>query len=172
MSYINLVRTADGSGNLLTSTSNALDVNLKTNAVTSFTVAQSTAASLNATVTLASAQTITTVPATSGGWSATVNQALSNSSSTVKGSAGQLGGYTIFNPSVATAYVFFYNASGPTIGSTTNLLLQVGIPAGGGAHIEFTQGIAFGTGIYIAASSAVTSSAAPSTALVVTTLYK
>jgi hypothetical protein len=135
-------------------------------------VTQATASNLNCTATLAANQTITTVPATSGGWSTVVNQAVTNSAATVKSSAGQLGGYIIFNPSAATAWVFFYNNSSPTIGSTTNLIAQVGVPAGGGAHIEFGQGMAFSAGIYMAASAAATSSSAPATALQVTAMYK
>lgn len=49
---IGVVRNADGSGNLLTSTTNALDVNLKSGSIanTSFIATQATAANLNATV--------------------------------------------------------------------------------------------------------------------------
>jgi len=49
---IGTVRTADGSGNLLTSTSNALDINIKSGSIanTSFAATQATASSLNATV--------------------------------------------------------------------------------------------------------------------------
>lgn len=49
---IGTVRTADGSGNLLTSTSNALDINIKSGSIanTSFGATQATAANLNATV--------------------------------------------------------------------------------------------------------------------------
>jgi len=115
---------------------------------------------------------VTTVPATSGGWSSSVTQAMTDTAVTVKSSAGQLGGYIIFNPSVATCWVFFYNVASPSIGSTTSLLAQVGVPAGGGAHIEFGQGIAFSTGIYAATSSSSTSAVAPATALQVTVLYK
>lgn len=50
---IGVTRTADGSGNLLTSTTNALDINIKSGSIanTSFAVTQATAANLNATVT-------------------------------------------------------------------------------------------------------------------------
>lgn len=49
---IGVVRNADGSGNLLTSTTNALDVNIKSGSIanTSFAATQATASSLNATV--------------------------------------------------------------------------------------------------------------------------
>lgn len=49
---IGVVRAADGSGNLLTSTTNALDINIKSGSIanTSFGATQTTAANLNATV--------------------------------------------------------------------------------------------------------------------------
>lgn len=49
---IGVVRNADGSGNLLTSTANALDINIKSGSIanTSFAATQATASSLNATV--------------------------------------------------------------------------------------------------------------------------
>lgn len=49
---IGTVRNADGSGNLLTSTTNALDINIKSGSIanTSFAATQATASSLNATV--------------------------------------------------------------------------------------------------------------------------
>lgn len=114
---------------------------------------------------------VTQSPATSGGVSANVQQALT-SSALVKGSAGQKYGYEIFNPNIATVYVFFYNTtSAPTIGSTTNLITQMGIPAGSGAVFNHTIGIAFSTGIYVAVSTSATSAAAPSTGITITTLY-
>lgn len=49
---IGVVRNSDGSGNLLTSTANALDINIKSGSIanTSFAATQTTAANLNATV--------------------------------------------------------------------------------------------------------------------------
>lgn len=49
---IGVVRNADGAGNLLTSTANALDINIKSGSIanTSFAATQATASSLNATV--------------------------------------------------------------------------------------------------------------------------
>jgi hypothetical protein len=124
------------------------------------------------TATLTANSTVTDVPAISGGWSSIVAQALSNVAVTVKSTAGQLGGYSIFNPNSATEYVFFYNTASSTIGSTSNLLYQIGIPGGAAANVEFGKGIAFSTCIYVAASSSPTSSVAPTAGLIVTTLYK
>jgi hypothetical protein len=111
-------------------------------------------------------------PSTSGGVSANVQQALT-SDAQVKASAGQLYGFDWFNPNSGTVYIFVYNTtSAPTIGSTTNLIYQKGLPAGAGANIEFEFGIPCSSGIYVAVSTSPTSSAAPSTGLVLTTLYE
>jgi hypothetical protein len=112
------------------------------------------------------------VVSTTGGWSTVVAQAQAGTVSTVKAGAGQLGGYVIYNPNTVTEYVFYYNAASPTAGSTTNLTVQVGIPAGATANVEWSCGITFGTGIYLIASSSPTSAVAPTTGLTVTSLYK
>ena len=115
----------------------------------------------------------TPIPATSGGCLSNVQQALTTSVN-IKASAGQVYGFDWFNPNAVTVYVFIYNtATTPgTIGATTVLLYQKGLPAGAGSNEFFDLGIAFGTGIAIAVSTSPTSSAAPSTGLVLTTLYK
>lgn len=118
-------------------------------------------------------QPSTLVPNTSFGTSTNVQQALT-SSAQVKASAGQLYGYAIGNPNASTAvYVFFYNTtSAPTIGSTTNLQYEIMIPGGGAANVFFDSGIAFSSGIYVAVSTSATSSAAPGTGLVITSIYQ
>lgn len=114
---------------------------------------------------------VSQAPMTTGGISTHVEQALT-ASAQVKSSAGLKYGYEVFNPNSVTVYVFFYNTtSAPTIGSTTNLITQMGIPAGSGAVFNHTIGITFSTGIYVAVSTSATSAAAPSTGLVITTLY-
>src|ERR1035437_180915 len=115
----------------------------------------------------------TSVPSTSGGCLANVQQALTTSVN-IKGTAGQVYGFDWFNPNALSVYVFIYNtATTPgTIGATTVLLYQKGLPAGAGSNEFFNIGLAFGTGIAIAVSTSPTSSAAPSTGLVLTTLYK
>lgn len=125
------------------------------------------------TVGVSGTVTTTTIPATSGGCSTAVSQALT-SSVNVKASAGQLYGYTIYNPNAGTVYIFWYNTTTTpgTIGSTTNLIYQIGIATGSAAHISLDNGIAFSSGIAVAVSTSATSSAAPGTGLVITTLYK
>jgi hypothetical protein len=109
--------------------------------------------------------------ATTGGTSTSVQQAITTSAQ-VKSSAGQIYGYRITNTNTSTVYVFWYNTtSAPTIGSTTNLIDQMGIPAGASANDTFSCGIACSSGIYVAVSTSPTGSAAPSTGLTVSTLY-
>ena len=64
---IGVVRIADGSGNLLTSTSNALDINIKSGSIanTSFTVTQSTGTNLHTVLDSGTLTTITNTVTTS-----------------------------------------------------------------------------------------------------------
>jgi len=91
----------------------------------------------------------------------------------IKSSAGQLYGYTVSNPNATVAYVEFYNtATTPgTIGSTTNLILEVMVPAGASGNVEFTNGIAFSAGIAVAVATTATGNTAPGTGLTITTIY-
>jgi hypothetical protein len=133
---IGVVRTADGSGNLLTSTASALDVNLKTSAATVNTV---------------------TLPATSGGlsfYSAQVNA----TKAAVKASAGQIYGYHFLNTTAAIAYVQIFNvASGSVTVGTTTPDLVIPLPGnsttGAGATLEISTGIAFSTAITLACTT-------------------
>jgi hypothetical protein len=171
----------DGSGNVIASTSNALNVDV-TNTVpvtlTSTTITGTVAATQSGTWTVQPGNTPNTTawlvqnsPATSGGLLSNVQQALTTSAQ-IKASTGQKYGYLITNPNAVTVYVFYYNTtSAPTIGSTTNLVDQIGIPAGSAANLMHTIGLAFSTGIYVAVSTSATSSAAPSTGLTITTYY-
>lgn len=108
----------------------------------------------------------------SGCWASLVKQSLSTIPVWVKAGAGQLGGYAITNSNTAMAYVFFYNSAYPTVGSATDLLYQIGVPAGGAVNVEFSLGITFGTYLTIAASASVSSAVAPTTGVTVTTVYK
>jgi hypothetical protein len=62
---IGVVRTADGSGNLLTSTSNALDINIKSGSIanTSFAATQATGSNLHTVVDSGTITTVSTVTA-------------------------------------------------------------------------------------------------------------
>lgn len=76
-----------------------------------------------------------------------VISAASTNSTLVKASAGKVFGWHIFNKEAVPVYVKLYNAAtAPTVGTTAQLMV-VPIPAGAAANVEFTNGIAFSTGI-------------------------
>lgn len=111
-------------------------------------------------------------PVTSGGCPTSVAQGLTSSAS-VKGSPGQLYGYAIYNSNASAVYVFWYNTtSGPTVGSSTNLGYEIGIPAGAAANVAFPQGIPFSTGIYVAVSTGATGATGPGSPVTITSVYK
>lgn len=98
-------------------------------------------------------------PQTSGGLtpSMTISAASTNATS-VKGSAGQLYGLYVSNINAAVRYLKLYNkASAPTVGTDTPVLVFAipGNTAGAGFTIEFTNGVAFGTGIAFALTTGV-----------------
>ena len=98
-------------------------------------------------------------PRTSGGLtiSRTLSAASTNATS-VKASAGQLYGWYLYNANAAVRYLKFYNkASAPTVGSDTPVM-TIPIPAGAAANVEFSQGIAFGTGLAFALTTGVADS--------------
>ncbi len=121
---------------------------------------------------------VTPVPTTSGGWSvlnATSGDgstALTNSAQTIKGSAGQLGGWYIYNPNAVVCYVNFYNATSPSVGTTSPLML-LAIPPAAAANLELAMGIAFGTAITVAAvMTTAGGTTAPTTSLEANFWYK
>lgn len=118
-------------------------------------------------------------PPTSGGWDvfAATSQdgstALTNSAQAVKASAGQVGGWIIFNPNDETSFVNFYNtASGSVTVGTTNPLFHWPVPAGAAANIVSAIGIPFGTAISISGTKTAGSNTAPDTAMEAVILYK
>lgn len=114
--------------------------------------------------------------ATSGGWTTgrLISAATTNATS-LKGSAGQLGGWYIFNANAATRYVKFYNkATAPTVGTDTPVWV-IAVPAGGAANMEFTNGLAFSTGIAYATTTGIADSdntAVAANDLVINLAYK
>jgi len=92
---------------------------------------------------------IGTIPSTSGGLTAyhLVSGASTNATN-IKASAGQVYGWYIYNSNAAARKVAFHNTAGtPTAGS--GVVSALVIPAGGAANVEFSNGIAFSTGIAI-----------------------
>ena len=118
-------------------------------------------------------------PTTSGGLSTSVTiSAASTNATSVKASAGQLYGIYCTNVNAAIRYLKIYNkASAPTVGTDTPVLV-FGIPgntAGAGFAIEFSNGLAFGTGIAFALTTGVANSdtgAVAANEQVVNLLYK
>jgi hypothetical protein len=106
----------------------------------------------------------------SGGLSTNWQAALSSSPATVKAAPGQFYGYSIFNPNATTVYVLWYNNASPTVGTTTPVF-GIGIPAGAAANFSIPQGVPCSVGIYVLATTSLASATAPSTGMVVTTLY-
>jgi hypothetical protein len=95
-------------------------------------------------------------PATSGGLTIFRSIDLDETEEEVKATAGQVFGWYMFNAAATTHYVKFYNATtaNVTVGTTTPVM-TIPLPAGAGANIEFTNGIAFGTAITVAATTGV-----------------
>lgn len=95
-------------------------------------------------------------PRTTGGFS--VHRRLGTADTnlaTVKASAGQLFGWYIYNDGATEAYIKVYNkASNPVLASDTPVL-TLPIPAGAAANVFSEIGIAFATGIALAATGAI-----------------
>jgi hypothetical protein len=111
----------------------------------------------------------------SGGLSASANLIdIDETEDEVKGSAGQVFGWYIYNDGAAEVYVKFYDntAAGTTVGTTTPKFTMP-IPAGAAANVFSDIGIAFGTGITVAATTggAVADTAAPAANQVVGTIF-
>jgi hypothetical protein len=117
---------------------------------------------------------VNVAPQTTGGLSIFRTLDADETEEDVKTSAGQLYGYYIYNDGAAEVYVKFYNATAAnvTVGSTTPVL-TIPIPAGSAANVEWTNGIAFGTAITIAATTGVADAdtAAPAANQVVANVF-
>lgn len=101
-------------------------------------------------------------PRTSGGLTISrVISAASTNATSAKASAGQVFGWYLSNINAAVRYLKLYNkASAPTVGTDTPVM-TIAIPgnaAGAGATVEFTNGIAFATGIAYALTTGVADS--------------
>lgn len=114
-----------------------------------------------------------TLPAfATAGDNTNVQQALTTSAQ-VKTVAGGLFGYAVYNPNASAVWVEWYDTkTAPTLGSTTNLIFQVAVPAGATLNVEFANGINFNAGIYVGVATTATGATAPATGLTVTTVYR
>lgn len=107
----------------------------------------------------------TNVPGTSpGSTQSRVKAAASTNATSLKASAGVVLGYALYNNTSSAKFFKFYNkASAPTVGTDTPAFTII-IPASGGANVEFSSGIPFGTGIAYAITGAVTDADTTATA--------
>jgi hypothetical protein len=99
-------------------------------------------------------------PQTTGGLSIyRLLSAATTNAANVKASAGQLYGWYVSNTNAAARFLKIYNtASAPTAGSGTPVMtiaIPGGSTAGAGSNVEFTNGIAFSSGIGITVTGAV-----------------
>jgi hypothetical protein len=193
---IGVVRTADGSGNLLTSTANAVDVNIKSgvNANGQATMANSAPVVLASNqssipVTVASTTITGTVAATqSGTWSANLLAATSGgltrsrtlipnntTAVVVKSGAGQLYKVRCTNNSAVIAYLKIYDATSATAGSGTPVD-TIMIPAntsGAGIVDSSDVGTPFATGLTFIVTTGIADAdtAVPAANAYIVTLY-
>jgi hypothetical protein len=113
------------------------------------------------------------VPRTTGGATPFRFNDIDETEEEVKGTAGQVFGWSVYNDGAGgEIYFHIYNATAAnvTVGTTTPLV-TLGIPAGGGANAFTEMGIAFGTAITIAATTAHDGTGAPAANQVVGTLF-
>ncbi len=97
--------------------------------------------------------TMQPITGTSGGWSCATESTLTTVAQLVKASAGNFGGYAFYNPNSAVAYLMIYDSSTAAGCTTTTLKVPFGIPATSAAHIEFSNGLAFSNGVYVASAN-------------------
>lgn len=130
-----------------------------------------------ARMTLDRKQIVTMAPSadTEGLTIGTLVSAATTNATSLKASAGKVYGWYIYNDGAAEVYFKFYNkASSPTVGTDTPVM-TLGIPAGGAANVEYTNGIAFATGIAYAVTTGATTADTGAVALsqvVINILYQ
>lgn len=94
-------------------------------------------------------------PTTSGGLSISRNLDIDESGDNEVNTACQLYGWYIYNNNAATVYLKLYNdSSAPTVGTDTPVM-TIPIPSGSAANVEFTNGIAFSSGLGVGATTGV-----------------
>lgn len=104
------------------------------------------------------------------GWSVVSETALTNTVVTIKSSAGDFGGYMVYNPNASVVYVQVFDAASVTLGTTTPKYV-IPLPAGAAANIEFSLGITHANAIKLAATTTPTGSTAPASSLTGFFLY-
>ncbi len=116
---------------------------------------------------------VTPTPGTTGGWSVNSQTALTSTKAQIKGSAGNFGGYMIYNPNSTAYYVQVWDlASASVTVGTTAPTYVITVPATSGANLEISNGINHATGITVAFTTTPTGSGNPASALVGFFMYK
>lgn len=104
------------------------------------------------------------------------NTAVSNSAVLVMSTGGQLAFLNLFNPAAATTYLQVFDAKATanvTVGTTTpTLVFGLTTLANDTPVILDGDGLQFGNGIVIAATTTATGNTAPATAMVVNIGYR
>lgn len=132
-----------------------------------------TAASVNPTGVPTNPLSVLPIPSVVGGWTPSIKAALSNTNSQVKSGAGVLGGWHIYNPDAAVAYVqIFDTATGSITVGTTVPKLSIGVPPEDSIDMDSEHGIIFNTAICVAATSDALGASAPGTPLDCNFWYK
>jgi hypothetical protein len=140
------------------------------------TLSQSLPVSITQSSTLTTTSTATSLAAstTATGLSTARFDALLATAQTVKASAGKFHSAVIYNPNASMAAVHFYNATAPTVGTTTPLF-TVPVPAATTVHLApgADIGVTFSTALTAAATTTATTAGAvaPGTALSVSAFY-
>lgn len=186
--------TLDGSGTAITSNSTTtsattgLDMNIRSILNTAPTTAgfldikgadgnvfvrQATATNLKAQVVgtgTFAVQSVESVSASATGWSYTYQSALTNTKVAPFTGAATFGGWHIYNPNNAITYIQIFDAltASVTLGSTTPNMVIV-VPANGWEDwTPVPPGIAFSTGLVLAATTTASGSTAPANNLLAT----
>lgn len=116
---------------------------------------------------------VSLTPGTTGGWTPYMFASLSSLAQQVKASAGELGGYYIYNPNAAVTYIQMFDIANSSVSLGVRApTLTFGIPATSGANLEFANGVNFATAIQIAATTTPNGSTGPTTPVPVNILYK
>jgi len=94
-------------------------------------------------------------PQTANGLTIYRNLDVGSTGANIKASAGQVYGWYYANQATSFRYLKLYNkATAPTVGTDTPVL-TIPLPPLSAANVEFTNGIAFATGIGIGATTAI-----------------
>lgn len=98
---------------------------------------------------------------------------LSTTVTTVKSSAGSVGAYSLYNPSIAITFIQFFDISGTVTLGTTVPVWTLAIPTLATLNLSIPfGGITFANAIKIAATTTALGLTAPATALIVNLIYK